>query len=272
MARLSESFGNYLANIQTSIFTVAFQQVGTNWSYTNMNYEYNLLYYIVDGNCIIRVNNEEIRPGAGQLVLLPEGARITTSSNDERFAKYYCHFTASLGETRLFELLRLSTVIEAQDPQAIEQQFRDLLHHASGKTMTSALRCKAILLELLCTYIENSPLCKLIDTEQSPLEAIHVVLQYIEQHLSEKLTVEKLAALIHFNPNYFIQVFKTMVGYTPIQYIMKLRYEQACIFLSSTGMSVMEVAERVGVEPDYFAKFFRHHCGITPTEYRMRLQ
>lgn len=267
---MRENFGNYLANIQTSIFTVSYRHVGTNWSYSNVNYEYNLLYYITDGSCTIRVNEEELRPSAGQLVLLPEGTQITTSSNDERFAKYYCHFTASLGETRLFDLIKLSTMIVAKDRSAIEKQFRELLHYASGHNMTSALRCKTILLQLLCTYIESSPLCKFTDTGHSPLEAINVVLQHIESHLSEKLSVERLAGLVHFHPHYFIQVFKTMVGCPPIQYITKLRFEHTCIFLSSTGMSVNEIAERVGIEPDYFAKFFKHHSGMTPTEYRNR--
>lgn len=271
MTQMRESFGNYLANIQTSIFTVSYQHLGTNWSYTNINHEYNLLYYIVGGNCRIRVNDEEIRPAAGQLVLLPEGTNLTTSSDDERFAKYYCHFSAFLGETRLFDLMRLSNVIEVADRSSIEDQFRQLLHYSTDKHMTSALRCKAILLQLLCYYIENSPLCKINDTSHSTLEAINVVLQYIETHLSEKLSVEKLAGLIHFHPHYFIQVFKTMVGCPPIQYITKLRFEHACIFLSSTGMSVYEIAERVGIDPDYFAKFFRHHSGMTPREYRNRI-
>lgn len=271
MAHTREKFGNYLANIQTSIFTILYQQVGTNWSYTNVNYEYNLLYYIVDGSCKIRANDEEIRPTAGQLVLLPEGTNITTSSDDEHFAKYYCHFTASLGETRLFDLIRLSTVIDVKDRPAIEERFRELRHYASCKNMTSALRCKTILLQLLCYYIENSPLCKFADTGHSQLEAVNVVLQYIENHMSEKLSVEKLAGLVHFHPHYFIQVFKTMVGCPPIQYITKLRFEHACIFLSSTGKSVYEIAERVGIEPDYFAKFFKHHSGMTPTEYRNRI-
>lgn len=270
MARMKDNFGNYLANVQTSIFTVSYQQVGTNWSYSNINHEYNLLYYIVDGSCKIRANDEEIRPAAGQLVLLPEGTNMTTSSDDECFAKYYCHFTASLGETRLFDLIRLSTVIDAKDRPAIEKQFRELLHYASGTGITAALRCKTILLQLLCAYIESSPLCKLADNGSAPFEAINAVLQYIGNHLSEKLSVEKLAGLVHFHPHYFIQVFKTMVGCPPMQYITKLRFEHACIFLTSTGMSVYEIAERVGIEPDYFAKFFKHHSGMTPTEYRNR--
>ncbi|QNK58968.1 AraC family transcriptional regulator [Paenibacillus sp. PAMC21692] len=270
MDQMSERLGEYLTNIQTSIFTVSYRRVGTNWSYANMKHEYNLLYYIVDGSCVIRADHEVIQPLSGQLVLLPEGTNLTTFSDDEYFSKYYCHFTASLGETRLFDLLKLSAVIDVKDKQAIEEQFRQLCHYAAAKNKTSALRCKTILLGLLCTYIENSQLCKFADNGHSPLDAVNVVLQFIDKHLSEKLSVERLASLVHFHPHYFIQVFKTMVGCPPMQYITKLRFEHACIFLSSTGMSVYEIAERVGIEPDYFAKFFRHHSGMTPTEYRNR--
>ncbi|MFD0717369.1 AraC family transcriptional regulator [Paenibacillus sp. GCM10027626] len=233
-----------------------------------MSYEYNLLYYIVSGECRIQANGEEIRPAAGRLVLLPEGTNITTSSEDEHFSKYFCHFTATLGETRLFDLMKLSAMVEVSNRSEVETLFRQLLQYATDKTMTSALRSKTILLQLLCYYIENSPLCKLNTSGHSSMEAVNVVLGHIERHLSEKMSVDRLASLVHFHPHYFIQVFKTMIGCPPMQYITKLRFEHACIFLSSTAMSVQQIAERVGIEPDYFAKFFRHHSGMTPTEYR----
>lgn len=262
--------GDYLANIQTSVFTVSYQHVGTKWTYSNKNYEYNLLYYITEGSCRIRIGDEEIRPSAGQMVLLPEGTNLSTSSNDESLAKYYCHFTASLGEIRLFDVLRLSPLIEARDRPAIEESFRQLIQYSKEKNVTSALRGKSVLLQLLCYFIENSPIREVVGSGHSALDAVNVVLRYIESHLSEKLSVEKLARLVHFHPHYFIHVFKTMIGCPPMQYITKLRLEQARVFLASTGIGVQEVAERVGIEADYFAKFFKHHAGMSPTEYRNR--
>lgn len=263
-----ERFGEFLANLQTSIFTTSFQQVGSNWAHTNIKHEFDLLYYIVAGQCRIRANNEDLYPRAGQLVLIPAGTTITTSSDDDQFAKYYCHFTASIGETRLNELLRLSLIIDVEDCSLIEQHFQQLLRHSSQHAMTSALRCKAILYEILCYYIENSPVKTLHDTGHTSIETISVVINFIESHLSDKLSVEKLAGLVHFHPRYFIEVFKTMMGCPPMQYITKLRFERARIMLATTTWSIHEIADKVGIVPEYFTKFFKHHSGISPSVYR----
>ncbi|MBP1988621.1 AraC family transcriptional regulator [Paenibacillus eucommiae] len=262
------SFGDYLANIQTSIFTLSFQQVGTNWAHFNQKHEFNLLYYIISGDCQIQADDVHLQPSAGDLVLLPAGTTITTSSDKPHFSKYYCHFASTIGETPLFDLLKLSTLVHAEDQAATHQQFEQLMHHSRNRTVTSMLHSKAILHQLLCSYIDQSPICLLQNTDQ--FEPIHTVIQYIEHHLAERLTVEKLAGLIHLHPNYFIQVFKSMIGCPPMQYITKLRYESACLLLSTTALGCNEIAGKIGIVPEYFTKFFRHHSGLSPTAYRKK--
>ncbi|RKN75811.1 helix-turn-helix domain-containing protein [Paenibacillus ginsengarvi] len=267
--RQKEHFGTYLANVQTGIRVSSYRTLGAEWIHYNMKYEYNMLYYIVSGRCNIWVNGLHLFPTSGKLLLLPAGSTISaTPYNNENFVKYYCHFTSTIGGTRLFDLLHTSAMIEVGDRPFIEKQFRELTDSFTSKGLTSALRAKSTLLQLLCYFVENNPTLSLHDSSHFDIQSINRVLEHIDEHLSDRLTVDDLAGLVHFHPHYFIQVFKSMIGFSPMQFIAKVRYERACTLLASTGLSMHEIAVSVGIEPEYFTKFFKQHSGVSPTGYR----
>lgn len=267
--RRIESFGHYLANVQTGILTSSYRMLGAEWVHSNLKYEYNMLYYIVSGRCSIWLNGRNLIPSSGRLVLLPAGSVISASTcNKESFGKYYCHFTSTIGGARLFDLLRMSSMIEVGDRPLVENQFRRLTDCFADKGITSALRAKTVLLELLCYFIENNPTLTLHDAGHLDMQNMNKVLDYINAHLADRLSVDDLARLVHFHPRYFIQVFKSMIGFSPMHYMAKLRYERACALLSATGLGIHEIAGQVGILPEYFPKFFKHHSGISPSGYR----
>lgn len=267
--RRQESFAPYLANVQTGILTSSYRKLGAEWRHSNLKYECNLLYYIVSGRCKLWVNGFGFSPSSGRLVLLPAGSVISASPYDkEHFGKYYCHFTSSIGGTRLFDLLKLSLMIEVEDKSWIERQFQELTYYFADKGITSALRAKTTLLQILCYFIERSPSLAIHDSGHLDMQSMTRVTAYIDAHLADRLSVDGLAKLVHFHPRYFIQVFKSMIGFSPMHYIAKLRYERACTLLLSTRLSMNEIAESVGIQPEYFTKFFKHHCGVSPTAYR----
>ena len=58
------------------------------------------------------------------------------------------------------------------------------------------------------------------------MQKLNTVFQYIEEHINDNVSVEQLAGLIHYNPNYFIRFFKSKMKMTPVQYIIKVRIEK----------------------------------------------
>jgi YesN/AraC family two-component response regulator len=133
--------------------------------------------------------------------------------------------------------------------------------------VTAPLRIKSILLEIISEYIEQS-------SEQVHLAAatstskINSVLSYIESHLSEQMTVDELAKLVHFHPNYFMHYFKSMMGLSPIVYINKKRLDKARRLLTTTEQSVSAIADEIGMELYYFSRIFKKQASMSPTEYR----
>ncbi|MEC0210500.1 AraC family transcriptional regulator [Paenibacillus ehimensis] len=140
----------------------------------------------------------------------------------------------------------------------------------NNPSLTAPLRIKSVLLEIVSGYMEGA-----LERERglrlapmSETGKINTVLHYVDEHLQERITVEELARLVHFHPNYFMQYFKTMLGLSPIAYINRKRMEKAKELLSATEWTVTDIAERVGLELYYFSRVFKKQTGLSPSEYR----
>lgn len=101
------------------------------------------------------------------------------------------------------------------------------------------------------------------------MEAIGSAIQYIEDHITDDLTVERIAGQVHVSPFYFQKGFAMLCGFTIAEYIRNRRLALAGSELATTQERVIDIAVKYGYDsPDSFAKaFFRFH-GVTPTAAR----
>ncbi|TVY08674.1 helix-turn-helix domain-containing protein [Paenibacillus cremeus] len=266
---------SYLENTQITLETAHYTKVTSSWKYNFPVTDVNRLYFIREGEGWIRVRNRLYQPSPGQLLLLPAGVRLSMGpQNENPFGKYWCHFTATVGEVNLFQLFDLPHCIDVANEAALEKQFQALIELYNNPTLTAPLRIKSLLLEMVSDYMEAS-----LEQEHqrgqelrlataSEAAKINTVLQYMEEHLQEQMTVEELARLVHFHPNYFMQYFKTMLGLSPIAYINRKRMDKAKELLTSSTLSVTDIAERVGMELYYFSRLFKKQTSLSPSEYR----
>ena len=95
------------------------------------------------------------------------------------------------------------------------------------------------------------------------------ILEYIRRHAYEKLRLDDLAEITGFNKNYICHLFRKQLGITFIQYVTDLRMKHGCELLSTTFMSVEDVALRCGYpDPAYFNRIVKKYMAVTPAAYR----
>ncbi|MFC0469213.1 AraC family transcriptional regulator [Halalkalibacter kiskunsagensis] len=83
------------------------------------------------------------------------------------------------------------------------------------------------------------------------------------------LTIEDIANAAGLSKYYLIKRFKETIHMTPIQYLTKVRLEQAIQLLRYTDVTIKEIAIQVGYANDnYFNKVFRKVVGMSPGEFR----
>ena len=95
------------------------------------------------------------------------------------------------------------------------------------------------------------------------------ILEYLDNNYNEKITVNTLAERCFYNPSYFSRIFSETFGVSITEYIKKKRFEKACELLTSTELSVEEIAAKSGFrDSGAIFKYFKKKLGITPAEYR----
>lgn len=93
----------------------------------------------------------------------------------------------------------------------------------------------------------------------------------VKQRYHEPLSVEYIAGLMHFTPNYIGATYKTKRNISINDYINKIRVSRSMELLREETLSITDIALMCGYEnAPYFHKMFKKHTGSTPGEFRQQ--
>lgn len=262
-------FKQYLSNVQTNLFIADISKVSPDWGNPSFIPDAHKFYFFMEGEGWIRINGAEYSPKPGQLFLIPEGVRQAHGTvGGNTFRMYWCHFSAGVSDLNVLQALEKPDCIDVDELDKVERLFKDLIHYHRSDDLLAGWRVNSILLELLCYYFERSGIRRVNLAGSATHQAVETVVQYMEEHLSEPLSVKDLAKQVHLNPNYFSQLFRNMLGLSPIHYLNRMRMEEAKTLLAGTELTVSKIAAKVGIELHYFSRMFKMQEGHSPSEYR----
>lgn len=156
-------------------------------------------------------------------------------------------------------------------------QLRDTARRRSGTVPAKAARLWRAL--KVCTLTEAADIGQLLKyvseyiIQQELLRVRHKVWvetmqQYIDDHITERITLNDLAALISRSVSFVMHHFAAEFGKTPKQYMLERKMGKARQLLEE-GLQVQEVAERLGFyDAFHFSKKFRLYWGRPPSAFK----
>ena len=101
------------------------------------------------------------------------------------------------------------------------------------------------------------------------VKVIENAIEYIEENITEDLTVSQIAREVNISAFYFQKGFSVLCGYTVGEYIRMRRLSLAGNELLSSDIKVIDLAMKYGYDsPDSFTKAFMRFHGSTPTDVR----
>jgi AraC-like DNA-binding protein len=93
---------------------------------------------------------------------------------------------------------------------------------------------------------------------------------FMKKNISNRYTLQELAVFFNYSPSQFSNKFRKETGYSPIDYFIHLKLQQACKLLDSTDKKIYEIADELGYDdPYYFSKLFKKVMHVAPEQYKL---
>lgn len=236
--------------------------------------------YVDSGTLKCRVeNNRSIIAHQGDIVFI----NSNTPHNSEFLEDNSCHTVIQFRNPTIFKnALKYLSILFRQSPISAyvftkdDPDYEELLTSISGIIKESQSKEVAydyyitaniyMIIALLhrknfLTVEENLVNFKII-------EKILPTLEYIDEHYSEKLSLDFFASQLHMNKDYFCRLFKKATGATVMDYINFVRVCKAEELLR-TDWSVSDVSYTVGFSSlSYFNRIFKKYRLCSPSVYK----
>jgi two-component system response regulator YesN len=98
-------------------------------------------------------------------------------------------------------------------------------------------------------------------------------LLYIARNYKEDISMEQTAEYVNLSPHYFSKMFRQHAGETFIDYVTRLRINEAKRLIAEERLSLKEISYEAGYkDPNYFSRVFKKATGMTPSEYRQQYE
>lgn len=100
-------------------------------------------------------------------------------------------------------------------------------------------------------------------------DEVKVIIDYIDENLTSKVTLTDIANLVNMNKSYISRLFKEETSMTLSEYITYRKIDRAVILMKNPKLKIKEIAFEVGIpDPLYFSRIFTKVQGKTPSEFR----
>lgn len=246
-------------------------------------HDYYEFYFFLEGNVSIRIDGTEYPLKTGNMILIPPGVahQAIIHNTDIPYRRFVFwiskSFYAKLSEVSEdygYLMQKAQTdgryisyydVIAFNALQAkIFRLIEEIHSERFGKTAQISLCVQDLLLHLNRTaYEEANP--NVMEKEQ---ELYELLLQYIETHLDEELSLDSLARAFYVSKYHIAHVFKERLGLSVHHYITKKRLS-LCRDAILSCSEINEACRLCGFK-DYssFFRSFKKEFGMSPKEYK----
>ena len=266
-----------------------------------MLYDFALIY-VQEGELLFKYNGKSVTLGAGDCHIMPPLVKHKEFIKPKTICKYinihfdmvYCAERRNLSmqkmyldycgkgireapfDSRMVDLENINyAVSECPVKRKIENQkdflfTLEMLQTNYEKKLYNQYNIydylvKKYMLDLLSIVFDKE---EAFDSLPS-IKLINSFIFLVRKDIARHFDYDAFAVENGYTPNYFRSIFKKVMGVTPWQYVKDVRMKKAELLLTTTNMTVKEIAFFIGINDQfYFSKIFKDETGFSPSEYR----
>lgn len=233
-----------------------------------------VIIYCVDGGGWLLLNKKYWNIKKGDLFICPPDVEHSYGADSkEPWTKYWIHFRGKNAGyyMGLLDLSLDSPVLHVGENIALLSRMQDIFNILlTGYSLSNLLLSTSHLMNILC-YISslnvNMALYRSKDIN------VQNIIAYMLDNLDKNLSLIQMAQYANVSKYHFIREFKDKVGYTPIDYYIRLKIQKACELLESSSLKINGIYSELGFSNAYyFSITFKRITGLSPLRYREKLK
>ncbi|MCI7323216.1 MAG: AraC family transcriptional regulator [Lachnospiraceae bacterium] len=250
---------------------------------TNHWHEEAELTLITEGDCRYQIDLVDYEVKEGDLIFVPPLMlhSIALSASEEMHSETYVFHLNFLGgnstdicSTRYLtpmmnQEFSIPCIVTPAHPAyvSLRKIFRQIVALYDEALVGYELALKSLFLQAIFLLLQYSERITSADAG-TPSDKLKNVLDYMELHFAENISVSDLAKLCYFSDYHFMRFFKKHMNMTCVEYINNLRLEKAVELFEQGNTEILEVSLSVGFHNlSYFYRVFKKKYRMTPLSF-----
>lgn len=243
------------------------------WHSLPHTHQFTELFYVLHGEGVFYIEREKVPVKTDDLIIINpnvehtektfpnnpmeyivfgvEGLAFSFPEHDQAYGRGYSFYSYGSDKNQFINFAQL------------------MMHEFQDKKPGFEKVCHG-LLEVLLVYISRKQKLSVISESSFQLsKECAIAKRYIDTNYAQDITLDSLADLTHINKFYLAHSFTECIGQSPISYLTERRLAACKELLSSSNLSVTQIATSAGFSSQsYFSQIFNKKVGISPRQYR----
>ncbi|MDN4600837.1 helix-turn-helix domain-containing protein [Paenibacillus sp. F6_3S_P_1C] len=235
-----------------------------------------VLMAVASGKGTLRINDELYELVEGMVILIPAKRDAVIQTDLTHPLHLYTLSISTQEQTRSLPTGTMGrpSVLAAEpsvqifpSEPAMAAQLEELYIHRLPGNEVRHMRNQILFHQVLMSLLERMEL-RYAASEQPSMERS---ITYMEHHYNEKITTDRLSEIAGVSRSHYSILFKQLTGFTPNEYLSRLRVHRAKELLISGTASLREIALKVGYKDEfYLSRRFKQQTGESPSGYMRR--
>lgn len=246
------------------------------------------LFFCYNGNSTIRVKDTTYHMEANNILIIPAGTNYHLYASEQTTTYIALNFDYTsnnvnkkqpiepetpsrydssqlLEQVQFHDIVSFNDVIYLKDASRLSNRFLKLEQEYTQKFLCYERMCSDILGEILIECVRMLTSEKYNHNNQN----ITKIISFIHENGKRNITNQEIGELVNLHPNHINNIFKNFTGMSLHQYILHNKISYSIELLSTTKLSIEEIAVHCGFCDIYhFSKTFKKITGISPSKYR----
>lgn len=234
-----------------------------------------VLIYCVEGSGWFSLDGKKYKVKPNQYFILPAGKPHAYGADEkDPWTIYWIHFKGQLA-SHFAQGRDCPTDIKPGIHSRISNRidmFEEIFHILEmGYSRENLLYASSTLFHYLGTLRYLQQYRDAVHHESGKNDIVTTAIYFMKENIEKKLTLSEIAAHTGYSPSHFSVLFSQRTGYAPLAYFNQLKIQKACQLLDFTDMRINQICYKIGIEDTYyFSRLFTKIMGLSPRKYKTK--